>query len=463
MTFREKYIGDRKFYKHALAIALPMIVQNMITTFVSMLDNIMVGQIGTAEMSGVSIVNQFIFIFNLTLFGGLSGASIFGAQFYGKQDYEGQKYTFRFRLVLAAIIVLVFALIFGFFQDPLIRLFLSTDDSPAIIQATLSSGKTYMGIMIISMIPFAIGQAYASTLRECGETRVPMIAAFAAVGVNLFLDYALIFGKFGFPCLGVAGAAIATVLAKTIEASYMVIWTHAHTSRIHCMAGVYRGFYMPGYLVADIIKRGCPLLANEFLWSLGMSVIAQCYSVRGIDVVAARNIASTLSNLFGVVYVQLGACTGIIVGALLGAGELEKARDTDNKMIVFSMIFTIIVAIIMLPISFLFPDLYNTEEEVRSLATYFLLITCGAMPIWSYTNSCYFTLRCGGKTGITFLFDFVFTYFVMIPVAFVLTRFTNWDIHVVIPLVTYSELLKVVVGYLLVRSDLWIVNLVDKE
>ena len=461
MTLREKYIGDKKFYMHALYIAVPMIIQNLITNFVSMLDNIMVGQIGTAEMSGVSIVNQFIFVFNLTIFGGVSGASIFGTQFWGKQDHEGQRYTFRFRVILAAVLVAIFSVIFKVFDDQLISLFLSGDDSPEMIATTLNHGKTYLSIMLFSLFPFALGQAYASLIRECGETKIPMAASFSAVGVNLFLDYALIFGKFGMPKMGVAGAAIATVIAKTIEAIFMVVWAHTHKKRIPCMEGAYRGFYIPGDLAKNIIIKGCPLLVNEFLWSLGVSIIAQCYSVCGVEVVAARNIASTLSNLFNVVFVQLGASTGIIVGALLGAGKLKEARDTDNKLIVFSLMATVVMAILMVPLSFWFPSIYNTEESVRSLATDYLLIQAVAMPIWSYTNSCYFTLRSGGKTGITFMFDFTVSWAVMIPLAFILTRFTNMDIHWIMAIVTYSEILKVIMGYFLVRSDIWVNNIVD--
>lgn len=459
-TFREKYIGDRAFYEHALFIAVPLILQNLVTNFVSMLDNIMVGQIGTAQMSGVSIANQFVFVFNMAVFGGVSGASIFGTQFYGKGDPEGQRYTYRFRLYLTLILSAVFAFVFLSFDDELISLFLSADDDPALIASTLSYGKEYLRIMVLSLLPFAIGQAYASTIRECGETRVPMLASFAAVGVNMVLDYALIFGKFGLPCLGVAGAAIATVIAKTIEMAYMILWTHTHLERVRCMKGAYKSTYIPGELAGRVFVKGCPLLVNELLWSLGMSVVAQSFSVRGIDVVAARNIASVLVNLFNVVFVQMGSCTGIIVGTLLGADRKEEAVDASHKLIVFSLGLTMITMALMLPLAYWFPNMYNTEAEIRKLATYYLLIQIPAMLIWSYTNSCYFILRSGGKTGITFLFDAIYTWFIMIPIAYVLTHFTNMDIHIVMVLVTYSELIKVVVGYFMVKSGIWINNIV---
>ncbi len=460
-NFKERYIGTREFYMHALAIAVPMIIQNLITNLVSMLDNIMVGQVGTAQMSGVSIANQYIFIFNITIFGAVSGAGIFGTQFFGKGDHEGQKYTFRFRLLMVAVTIAVFATVFSLFGDPMIRLFLSGDDSPAMIADTLVHGKAYLRIMILSLIPFGIGQAYSSVVRECGETKIPMIGSMAAIGINLFLDYGLIFGNFGMPRMGVEGAAIATVIAKCIEAGVVIGWAHTHHARNRYIVGLFRGFYIPWDLTKRIIIKGFPLLMNEFLWSLGMSIIAQSYSVRGIEVVAARNIASTLTNLLGVVYIQLGGCIGIIVGAELGAGQLEKAKEDARKLKVFAVFFSMIIGFMMLPIGFWFPGFYNTTPEIKALATFFITIQAFAMPMWSYAHCSYFTLRSGGKTGITFLFDFGFTWAVSIPLAFVLTHLTHMDIHWIIVILTYSELFKDIIGYYMVKSNVWVNNIVN--
>lgn len=461
--FKEKYIGTRDFYMRVLAIAVPMIIQNLITNFVSMLDNIMVGKIGTAQMSGVSIANQYIFIFNITMFGAVSGAGIFGAQFFGKGDSEGQKYTFRFRIILAILLTIAAAVIFGLFGSPLINLFLNDNDSPEVIASTLEHGTKYLRIMILGLLPFAVGQAYSSVVRECGETHIPMIGSMVAIGINLILDYGLIFGRLGMPQLGVEGAAIATVIAKYIEASVVIVWVHTHHSRNKYIVGAYKSMYIPGWLVKDIVIKGLPLLFNEFLWSLGMSIIAQSFSIRGIEVVAARNIASTLVNLFNVVFTQLGAAIGILVGAELGAGKLKEARSTAEKTMVFALFITCILAVVLIPVSFWFPKIYNTEKSVQDLATFYLLVQALALPMWSYTNSCYFILRSGGKTGITFMFDFIFTWFVSIPLAFFLARYTDMDIHLLMIIVTYSEIIKVVVGYFMVRSDIWINNIVDKQ
>ena len=246
--FRKKYIGNKTFYKNVLFMVVPMILQNLVTNFVSMIDNIMIGQTGTEQMNGISIINQFIFVFNITVFGAVSGAGIFGAQFFGKGDHEGQKFSVRFRLIMCMIIVAVASAVFSIFDDQLISLFLSKDDAPEKIDATLKYGKEYMTIMLIGLLPFGVGQAYSSAVRECGETKIPMIGSVLAVAVNILLDYALIFGKFGMPQMGVSGAAIATVISKFIEAAVVIIWAHTHTDRNKYVIGLYKGFRIPAEL-----------------------------------------------------------------------------------------------------------------------------------------------------------------------------------------------------------------------
>lgn len=455
-TFKKKYIGDRQFYMYVLAIAVPMILQNVVTNFVSLIDNLMVGQIGTEEMSGVSIINQYVFLFNLTIFGAVSGPGIFGTQFYGNRDSVGQRYTVRFRIWECTLLALLFAGVFTWFGDPLVSLFLTDDDAPAVVAETLGYGRDYLKIMLWSFVPFAVGQAYASAVRECGETRVPMVAAFSAVGINIVLDYGLIFGKLGMPQLGVEGAAWATVIAKCIEAGVMILWTHTHPERAVFIRGVYRSLYIPGKLFRGILIKGVPLMINEFLWALSMTVVAQCYSVYGIEVVAARNISSVLVNMFSMIYVQLGAAAAIVVGHKLGEGDFEGARDTDNKLVFFNLMVGLGIMLAMLPVAGLFPKLYNTEESVRSLAAFMILVQATVLPVLTYTNVCYFTLRSGGKTLITFLFDFFGSWILMVPVTFVLAYVVHIDIHWLVILSPYTELIKCVAGYFMIRSDMWI-------
>lgn len=284
--FREKYIGNKDFYKMVLLVAIPIMIQNAITNFVSLLDNIMVGLVGTEQMSGVAIINQLMLVYNICIFGAVSGAGIFGAQFYGKGDHKGVRDAFRFKIVACGFLAVIWMLILGFANEPLIRLFLHEGGSTGDIETTLLYAKQYLQTVMPSMVPFALIQAYAQTLRETGETVLPMKAGIASVAVNLMFDYVLIFGAFGLPALGVRGAAAATVLARVVECIIVVLWTHARADKNHFIVGAYRDFKIPGTLVRQIIIKGTPLLLNETLWAGGMAVLMQCYSTRGLAVVA---------------------------------------------------------------------------------------------------------------------------------------------------------------------------------
>ena len=458
--FRRKYIGDRNFYGRYIALALPMIIQNAVTNLVSFLDNIMVGQLGTEQMSGVAIVNQLIFVYNLAVFGAVSAASIFGAQYFGKGNHKGHMYSFRFKLYAALTVTALTILLFVTKGESLISLYLTDTSGNGATGAALQYGLQYLVIMMAGLIPFAVNQSYATNIKETGQTLIPMIASFVAVGSNAILDYLLIFGIGPFPELGVQGAALATVIARYIEALMIIIWAHRHREKNRYLEGAYLGFGIPKYELKAIIIKGLPLMINEVLWAAGMTAVIQCYSIRGLEVVAGLNIATTITNLFNIIYLQLGACISIVVGQYLGAGKLEKAKDADNKMIVFSVFCCVIVAVCMLFIGRFFPQIYNTSEEIRALATKFIAVSALIMPFCSFSHASYFTLRSGGKTMVTFLFDSVFTWIIIVPTAFLLAHFTGLGIVTVYFLVQATELIKVVIGYFMIRSNVWLVQMV---
>ena len=456
------YIGDRAFYRRLSAVMVPILIQQLITNFVSLLDNLMVGQVGTEPMSGVAIVNQLLFVYNLCIFGGLAGAGIFTAQFYGKGDQEGLRSTVRFKLWFALLAVLTCLGVFLLFGDKLITLFLHPGEEDLDLAATLRYAKEYMAVMLIQTAPFALSQVYSGTLRETGETLLPMRAGIAAVFVNLLFNYVLIFGKLGVPALGVVGAAAATVLSRFVELAIILVWTHSHRERCPFAVGLYRSLRVPSALFRRILVLGTPLLLNEFLWSGGMTVLNQCYSLRGLEVVSAFNISNTVGNLFFCAFIAMGNAISIIVGQLLGAGELERAVDEDRKLIAFSLALSVGVGLLMALVSPFIPQVYNTTDAVKALAVKLLLVYAAMMPLFSYTNSCYFTLRSGGKTLITFAFDSLFVWVFSIPAAFYFSRGTDMGIVLMYAIVELLNLVKCVIGAVLVRRRRWVVNLVGK-
>lgn len=461
--FKSIFLGDAAFYRRIMILALPMIAQNAITSFVSFADNIMVGRLGTEPMSGVAIVNQLLFVFNICVFGGVSGAGIFGTQFFGKGDHEGHKFTFRFKIYITLCIATVALLLFGLLNTELISLYLHDGGDVGNVELALEYGKQYLAIMMVSLIPFAICQAYVSTIRETGQTFVPMVASMVAVLTNLVLDYLFIFGVGPLPVMGVQGAAFATVIARVLECMIVILWTHGNPDKNRYIVGAYKGLKIPGSICRDVFIKGTPLMLNEVLWASGMTFLVQCYSVRGLDVIAAQNIASTITNLFNIVFIQLGSCISIVVGQYLGAGELEKAKDADNKMIFFSVACCTMVAAIMAMVGGFFPDIYKTEESIKELASQFILIAAAVMPLCAFSHCSYFTLRSGGKTVVTFLFDSVYTWVIVVPFAFYLARYTVLPITAVVFLVQFTEIIKVIIGFFMVRSNVWLNNIVNTK
>lgn len=305
--------------------------------------------------------------------------------------------------------------------DSLILLYLHGEGNEAALEATLGYGREYLLVMLTGLLPFAIEEIYSGTLRECGETKLPMKAGIAAVCVNLLLNYLLIYGKFGLPELGVVGAAIATVISRYVQAGVVIIWTHTHAERMPFIVGAYREWKIPEQLAKNIAIKGTPLMINEILWAAGMAILNQCYSMRGLDAVAAVNICGTISNLFNVVFMAMGSAISIIVGQLLGAGKMEEAQDTDTKMIAFAVFSCLVMGGLLFLCSPLFPRIYNTTDTVRTLARNLLRTAACCMPICAFMHATYFTLRTGGKTIITFLFDSVFLWVVTTPVAYALS------------------------------------------
>ncbi|MBQ7916860.1 MAG: MATE family efflux transporter [Firmicutes bacterium] len=458
---KHKLIGTKEFYRMVLAVTIPVVIQNGLTNFINLLDNIMVGRMGTEPMSGVAIVNQLFFVFNLLISGGVAGAGIFTAQYYGKGDMDGVRNTIRAKLwiVLAALVISFSA--FLTLDTTLIGLYLNEDTASA--AATLEYAKTYLYIMLIGLIPFAVSQCYASSLRETGETVLPMKASAVALLVNLVLDYVLIFGKLGLPAMGVAGAAIATVLARFAEMLILVITAHLRSQKYTFLQGLYHKITIPVKLIRIILIKGLPLMMNELLWAAGIATVSQCYSMRGLDVVAAQNIASTFNNLFSVIYFALGCSIAIVVGQKLGAGEIEEAKQENAQMIVFNLLIGVVSGIVLAISAPFLPLFYNTSETVRSMATQFLWIIAAATPFCTVVHCAYYSLRTGGKTGVAFLFDTGYTWLFMVPLAFFLGHFTTIDPVLMYLLVQGAAfiIIKTSLAFILLKKCNWATNIIN--
>ena len=452
--------GDREYIRKLLKIAIPMMIQNGISNFVNLLDNLMIGRVGTNALSGVAIANQLIFVFYLVIFGATAGVGIFTAQYKGSGDDDGIRHTFQFKIIFNTFLAAVCVAVLAIFSRNLINLFLLGEGDPADAAETLEIGVKYMNIILISLVPIGITQAYAGTLRDLGSTKVPMFASLVAIFVNLVGNYLLIYGHLGLPALGASGAAIATVISRFVELGILVIYTGRHSDLFPFIKGAFKTIKIPGRLALRFLQKALPLMANETLWSLGMTTINQSYSYRSLDAVAALNIQSTIWNLMAVAFIAMGEAVGIMMGHILGSGELEGAKEKAGKMRMVTVLCGLIFGLLLAAVSPFFPLLYNTSDYIRHLATVFILISAVMMPFCSYTHASYFIIRSGGNAFITVLFDSVYTWVIVVPLAFCLSRFTDMNVTWMLAIVNGMEVIKCSIAFVFVKSGIWVKNIV---
>ncbi len=456
-------MNRRNIFVRALALAVPMMIQNGITNAVSLVDNVMVGSLGTEAITAVSIGGQLIFVFNLGIFGGISGPGIYGAQFYGQKNEEGFRSTVRMKLWVSLAVLLLGLAAFIFGGEFLIDLYLKGESKDIDPVLTMELAKQYLGIMLWGLPPFVLTQIYSSSLRETGASLKPMFAGIASVAVDIFGNLLLIFGMLGFPRLEVRGAAIATVLARFAELAVILILAYSAKKKHPFLNGLFKTLLIPKKQAGQFLKKGTPIFLNELLWAGGIAALTQIYSRRGLDIVAGLNISNALCNLLNVVFIALGNAVGILIGQTLGASEYERAKKESFRLMWFTGGVSVILTAILIAISRWFPSFYDTTEVVRGYAAQFIIITAAFFPLQGFLNALYFTLRSGGKTLVTFLFDSVFTCTISVTLAFVLCTFTSLSVLVIYTIIQALDLIKVVIGTVLIKKGVWISNIVGNE
>ena len=473
-NFFRKFIGDKAFYRSVMIILLPLVVQQGITSAVNLLDNLMVGSLGEESLSAVSVVNQILMVFNLTIFGGLSGVSIFGAQFAGKGDVDGMRQSFRAKLYFGTAVCIIGIALLAAFDERFIGIFLEGEVDASRAALALSEGLDYLHIMLWGLVPFTLVQAYAGSMREMGKTFATMVASVIAILTNLVLNFLLIYETREMTVLGatftmwgagmgVRGAAIATMISRYVEMAVVLVYAHLHQNRYIFLKGAFRNGYVPLSLLRRIAVTGTPLMINEVLWSLGMTFINQCYSTRGMTALAALNITSTAWNLFCIIMFAMGNAVSIMVGQCLGQGDKQGARDTDNKLLFITAVSHMILGGLLALCAGVIPNWFEVTEEARSLASQTLVIAGLALPIHAFLHATYFTIRSGGKTFITFLFDSVYTWCVPAVLAFCLSRYTDVSVVTMYFCIQFIDVVKLVIGLFMLRSDFWANNVVDDK
>ena len=449
----KKWFGNRAFYKRILFLALPIVLHQGITNFVSLLDNIMVGQLNQNAIAGVAAANQLMFIFNIVIVGCFAGAGIFVAQYHGANDAEGVKQAFRTKVLYGFGLLLFFEAIFYFCERPLLSMFLTE-------AASMQEAVTYLNWMLLAIPFIIIAQLYGVTLREIGQTKIPMYAGLAAVVVNCSLNYVLIFGKLGAPALGVGGAAIATVVSRVVEAAIVVFLSHA--KKYEFATHAYTQFHISKTLLKRSIRKTIPTALNDFLWAVGSTLIIAAYAKLGEDVVSALSISQAVTNIFYIMFSALATSISIVVGGELGANHLEEAKSNSTKLVVLGVLIALTSGLIIAVTSRWIPLIYNVSAETRNIASHLLLISGIFFVCYTYNACCFFILRAGGAAKQVLILDSVFMWVAQVTISVALVTFTKLDIYVIYTLVQGTDLIKMgLATYMWKRGD-WLQNLAYK-
>ena len=447
-------IGNRIFYKRLFQVSLPIVLQQLLTSSLQLIDNLMVGSLGELSINSVSVVNQLYFVIILITFGALGGAGIFTAQYFGSGEVEKLKETFRFKLIVALMLVILSLFVFSVFGEFLIGLF-------TVSPVTISGGMDYLNIVKWSMLPWAFSIAISTTFREIGVTKVLLYITIAAILTNTGLNYLLIFGNFGFPQLGVEGAAYGTLASRFVEFGLMMVLLIKKGKIFNTK--IKDIFKIERVVLKGIIIMAIPLLLNEFFWSMGQTMFMQSYSTRGDSALAAMTITGAISQLVFVTFGGIGTGIAVLVGNTLGKNRLEEAKDNAKKVIAFAVVFAFFTGIILFILSFFIVDLYDVSEATKALAGRNIRINAIFIPVFSFNVSMYFTLRSGGDTRSTMLMDSGYMWVVQVPIIFILARVTNLNVVMLFLIVQALELPKSLFALSRYRKENWVKNLATKN
>ncbi|MDD6466798.1 MAG: MATE family efflux transporter [Erysipelotrichaceae bacterium] len=450
----KKFFGPKEFEKEALTVAIPMMLQQVITSCVNLVDNVMVGQLGDAALSGVAAANRFYMIANFGMNGLLIATSIFLAQFFGAKDEEHMKQSFRYMILSVFVLVIPIMLIAYFFSDTVIHFF--TSDAQTIV-----NGAIYLKAVLFSFAPLAISLCISNAMRALGETKIPFMISVVAIVLNASCNYVFMFGAFGLPAFGVLGAAYGTIVARIIEMFlYLIALYMTHQVFATKMQDL---FHIDWRLVKRITVKALPLVLNEVLWSSGMATLFKLYATRGPVVLAGYSIAGTTSDIFFTLFGGMAVATTVMVSHRLGAGNIDEARRNGYYLIGFSVKLAVVFAVMMFASSFIVPQFYSVSTEAKLLARHFLQIMSVLFWIYMANTELYFILRAGGETKKTLIMDSLYMWGVNIPLVASVAYLTSCNIYTLYIIGQCTDFMKLIIAYRLVRKETWLNNLTEEK
>ncbi len=448
---------DKKFVTRVFIVALPMIIQNVVTSFAQLVDNLMVGSLGEAAIAGVGASNMIFSVVMYVGFGISEGCSIFAAQQYGAKQYDNLKKTFVIAMYFGLVLCFSAMLFVGFNTDFFIGLFIHGDG--AVTTQAMQLGIEYTSIALFSYFFVVINIAIGSLFRATGYAKYPVVASIIAIILNTFLNYIFIFGNLSAPALGVSGAAIATVISRTIE--FLILIFLIHTTNPPFKTKLIDFFTVPLNLIKQVGIKAVPLTLNEFGWGFGRAMIMALYGARSAEEFAAMQMANTVANILFAAMGGFSVAVSVIVGQELGRGNLEVAKNSAKNLVYLSAFVGLIMTMISIVLVKLMPLFYSSvSDQTMLLAQQFLFVIGVFFIVYMILVTIFFILRCGGDTMGVLIMDSIFMWIIIVPVTYLLVIYTPLSILTIYVVMQLFELLKLLLATKVYRRYKWLHKIV---
>ncbi len=448
--------GDAGFYMSALAIAVPVMLQQLIQNMVSLIDNFMVSGLGDVSMSGVNVAGQVLFVFMVYINAICMTGGIFLTQNYGAKDRAGMQQAFLFKLYMGLAAAIPYFLVCVVFPRQVLSLMLIGNTEAGLI---LDEGVKYIRIMVFMGLPMTVSMCIASSLRDMGKVKFPLLVTIIATLTNTLFNWLLIYGHLGFPALGVKGAAYATVTARTLEfLIFTVIYLKEKPEFAVKAAGLLK---VNRNLFRDTLKKGALILFCEMTWVLSETVTTAIYNGRGgADVVSGMASSFAIANLFFVAFGGIYSATSVIIGKTLGEGKMEEARHKKTWLLSGSAIFGVFMAFFGYATTLLVPVVFGRlSAEALDICTRMVILMSFFMPVWVYLNTQMAISRSGGDTAMGLYGDSLITIFVMMPMVICLGIYTDVGPVTMYLFVKLLDLIKVILFHIWLKKERWLKNL----
>lgn len=444
--------SDREFYNNLFVIALPIIIQNFIGCFLNMLDTVMVGRLGEAEIASVGIANQYFTLFNLLVLGTYSGCGIFISQFWGDKAIKNIKKVLGVELFSGIIISIVFMLGGIMIPHKIISIF-NTDSKVVLL------GSKYLKITCLSYIFTSITFAYGMAARCIEKSIIPMIVSAIALAINTVMNYILIFGKLGIRPMGVEGAALATLIARVIEMIIMIGYIYRIESPLNAKIKELIDINLD--FIKKVYKTVIPVILNEACWGLGAVVYSVVYGRIGTKAIASIQICSTIQNIFMVITFGLASASAVMIGNKIGAGEEETGKIYANRFCILGFITGIILALILAASAPSITSFFNVSQEVLHDTLMILYITSCILVVRVFNIIVIVgVLRGGGDARYSLMAEGFTMWCIGVPLSFMGAFWFKLPVYWVVALTTIEEMVKCILCITRLKSNKWVNNVI---